>query len=32
MRGVRKIKGEKFSQEKIEEAITILKEEGYLEQ
>lgn len=30
--GVRKIKGEKFSQEKIEEAIAILKEEGYLEQ
>lgn len=28
--GVRKIKGEKFSQEKIEEAIGILKEERYL--
>mgnify|MGYP000906298846 CR=1 FL=1 len=30
--GVRKIKGDRFTREKIEEAIAILKEEGYLEQ
>ncbi|HBR29006.1 MAG TPA: hypothetical protein DD789_06125 [Firmicutes bacterium] len=31
IQGVRKIKGEKFTQVKIGEAITILQEEGYLE-
>ena len=30
--GVRKIKGDRFTREKIEEAIAILKEEGYLKQ
>jgi len=30
--GVKKIKGDKFSKEKIEEAIAILQKEGYLEQ
>ncbi|HEY8462948.1 MAG TPA: Panacea domain-containing protein [Bacillota bacterium] len=31
VKGVRKIKGDKFSPEKIEETIAALKEEGYLE-
>ena len=31
VKGVKKIKGDKFTQEKIEEAIAILQKEGYLE-